>query len=146
MYILFPRLLKKRNMFDKVWNESLLFKIKQYLPTYTHKLLKTKRRRKQKLSAVHHSWSSPWEDTRTILLYMSDIPTNSRTYISTFADDTAILSGHESHQEASNLLQIYLWYRYDLQSEVKYLDMQLDSCLTWKFRVDAKVTQIRLKL
>ena len=42
------------------------------------------------------------------LLYTCDMPTNSRTHISTFADDTAILAIHENPQEASVLLQDHI--------------------------------------
>ena len=42
------------------------------------------------------------------LLFTSDMPTNIRTHISTFADDTAILGVHESPQEASKILQDHI--------------------------------------
>ena len=42
------------------------------------------------------------------ILYTADLPTNSHTHTSTFADDTAIISVHENPLIASNILQTHI--------------------------------------
>lgn len=118
------------------------------------------------------------------LVYTADIPTDSKTTIATFADDTAVMATSESQAEATINLQralnkISQWMsdwkikfnqlksvhitfalrKIDPQQHVfingqqipqkvtaKYLSMHLDTRLTWKYHVQKKVEQIRLKI
>jgi len=63
------------------------------------------------------------------LLYTSDIPTTSTTYIGTFADDTVILSRHYNPQIAADRLQGHL---YLIQ---KWLQ-------DWRIKVETKSTHV----
>lgn len=105
--------------FDKVWHEGLIYKIKHMLPPYTHKLLESYIKGR-KFTVKENSLISPPQDIQAgvpqgsilgpllYILYTADLPTNSHTHTSTFADDTAIISVHENPLIASNILQTHI--------------------------------------
>lgn len=105
--------------FDKVWHDGLLHKITLYLPENVHKLLHsyiTQRKFQVKIN------SSTSKETQTqagvpqgsvlgpllYLLYTADLPLFNNHLVSTFADDTAILSSHFDHKVASQNLLAHL--------------------------------------
>ena len=105
--------------FDKVWLDGLMFKIKTSLPESTHKLLKSYLydrkfavRCNTATSTVHTIEAGVPQGSvlgpTLYLIYTADIPTNSRLTVSTFADDTAILSRSRSPIQATAQLALYL--------------------------------------
>ena len=105
--------------FDTVWHEGLLYKIKQLLPLNTHRLLESYIKGRQFTVKENDFISTPQNIKAGVpqgsvlgpLLYLlctSDLPTNDYTHISTFADDTAIISVHENPTVASQRLQNHI--------------------------------------
>ena len=105
--------------FDRVWHDSLLFKLKATLPTPYYLLLQshlTDRYSQIKFNTATsvnfpiHS-GVPQRSVLGPLFYLiftADIPTRNDTTIATFADDTAILASNEDPQTASQSLQTHL--------------------------------------
>ena len=102
--------------FDKVWQEGLLHKIELLLPTEYSRLLKSYLsnryfRAKQedeysglkpiKAGVLQGSVLGPF----LYLIYTSDLPQPEGTTVSTFADDTAIMSVGDDVEEATEKLQ-----------------------------------------
>ncbi|KAH8325977.1 hypothetical protein KR067_011175 [Drosophila pandora] len=88
-------------------------KIKTYLPTYTHKLLKSylySRVFSVRCNAANSgNYNIVAGDPQgsalgpcLYVLYTADIPTNAQLTTSTFADDTAILSRSRGPTQATN--------------------------------------------
>lgn len=107
--------------FDKVWHEGLIHKIKVLLPPCFHKILTNYLLNRKFLvkykSALSNSYNIragvPQGSVLGPILYLiftADMPSPSSKsmIISTFADDTAVLSTNKNFQTASRDLQEYL--------------------------------------
>jgi len=105
--------------FDRVWHDSLLFKLKATLPTPYYLLLQshlTDRYSQIKFNtatSVNFPILSgvPQGSVLCPVLYMiftADIPIRNDTTIAIFADDTAILANKKDPQTASQSLQTHL--------------------------------------
>lgn len=105
--------------FDKVWHDGLLIKISRLLPQNTHKLLKSylierkfKVRSKDQFSSVRSASAGVPQGSilgpLLYLIYTADMPTNPKTYTSTFADDTAFISVNSDPKVASEQLQSHI--------------------------------------
>ena len=105
--------------FDKVWHKGLIYKIKCLLPPCTHKLLESYLSDRIFRVKYNDFVTEEFEIKAGVpqgsvlgptlyLIYTSDLPICDELTISTFADDTAILSSHENPQIASSQLDIYL--------------------------------------
>lgn len=107
--------------FDKVWHEGLIYKIKANLPYCYHNIL-TNYLTDRKYFVKYETAASNLFDIKSgvpqgsvlgpilYLLFTADIPipTSKSVVLSTFADDTAILSTNKNPQTASRELQDYL--------------------------------------
>lgn len=107
--------------FDKVWHEGLIYKIKANLPYCYHNIL-TNYLTDRKYFVKYETAASNLYDIKSgvpqgsvlgpilYLLFTADIPipTSKSVVLSTFADDTAILSTNKNPQTASRELQDYL--------------------------------------
>lgn len=127
--------------FDKVWHDGLIHKIKTLLPSCFHKILtsyllnrKFMVKYKSSLSQLYNIKAGvPQGSVLGPILYLiftSDMPSPSSKsmIISTFADDTAVLSTHTNPQTASRDLQEYL---IELQEYFK----------NWKIRINETKSQ-----
>ncbi|GBP09359.1 Probable RNA-directed DNA polymerase from transposon BS [Eumeta japonica] len=100
--------------FDKVWHDGLMHKIKLNLPANIHKLLESYLTGRKFIIKEGDFMSAAGVPQGGILgpnlylIYASDMPIDNKIHTSTFADDTAFLSVHKSHQEASRQLQEYI--------------------------------------
>lgn len=131
--------------FDKVWHEGLLCKICDTLPTNTHKLLKnylSNRSFEVKSKGIFSSTKKIHAGVPQgsilgpilYIIYTSDMPTSSQTCMSTFADDTALVSIHKNRSVASD----------QLQSHIHILETWLDK---WRMSVNAnKCTHVTFSL
>lgn len=101
--------------FDKVWHEGLLHKMKLNFPASFHKLLKSYLGNRHffvkhneaiaKLYDIHAGVPQDSVlDSILYLLYTADLPIRPGMTISTFADDTVILSAHHNPITASEML------------------------------------------
>lgn len=107
--------------FDKVWHEGLIHKIKATLPYCFHNIL-TNYLSDRKFFVKYESAATSLYNIRSgvpqgsvlgpilYLIFTADIPTptSESVVLSTFADDTAILSTNKNPQTASRELQDYL--------------------------------------
>ena len=134
-----------KQAFDKVWHRGLLHKIKLSFPPQYYLLFNSYLSDRYFKTKIGNSTSQ----IKTIkvgvpqgsilgpilyLLYTSDIPTTELTDVSTFADDTAILSSAPDPNTASTRLQAHL----------NLLDMWLRK---WRIRVnEEKSTHITFTL
>lgn len=105
--------------FDKVWHTGLLYKLKLHLPPQIYMVLKSYLQNR-------HFFVKMQDDQSTLnsidagvpqgsvlgpilyLLYTADLPISEKTTLSTFADDTAIMSSHSNANSASIHLQNHL--------------------------------------
>ena len=105
--------------FDKVWHPGLLYKIKQLLPLGYFPLLKSYLQDRTYVtkvnsvtSYVHHVHLGVLQGSilgpLLYTIYTSDLPTSIHTVISTFADDTAIVTVDQNPNTASKNLQDHL--------------------------------------
>jgi len=105
--------------FDKVWHQGLLLKIQQTLPPNYFNILQSYLQPRQSVVTYNNSTSQPVHMLSgapqvSVLgpflytLYTADIPQSPYTVLSTYADDTAILSNHSNPITASTNLQTHL--------------------------------------
>jgi len=105
--------------FDKVWHQGLLLNIQQILPPNYFNILQFYFQKRQLVVKYNNSTSQPVHmlsgvPKRSVLglflytLYTADIPQSQNTALSTFSDDTAILSNHSNPITASANLQTHL--------------------------------------
>ena len=105
--------------FDKVWHQGLLLKIQQTLPPNYFNILQSYLQTCQLVVTYNNRTSQPVHMLSGIpqvsvlgpflyTLYTADIPQSPNTALSTFADDTAILSNHSNPITASTNLQTHL--------------------------------------
>lgn len=131
--------------FDKVWHEGLIYKIKRLLPPSTHKLLESYIVNRY-FRVKHNEYITGDYEIKAgvpqgsvfgptlYLLYTSDLPTSPNLIISTFADDTAILSSHENPSVASM----------ELNNHLRYVETWLNN---WRIRVnELKSTHVTFTL
>jgi hypothetical protein len=113
--------------FDRVWHEGLLSKLKGILPSTYFLILKSYLSNRHYQVSQSNSMSSIHPMCAGIpqgsilgpilyTIYTADIPTHPSTILSTFADDTCILSPHVDPHQASESLQNHLqiledWFR-----------------------------------
>jgi len=113
--------------FDKVWHQGLLLKIQQTPPSNYFNILQSYLQSHQLVVTYNNNTSQPVHMLSVVpqgsvlgpflyTLYMADIPQSPNTILSTFADDTAILSNHSNPITASanlqtNLQSIEKWTR-----------------------------------
>jgi hypothetical protein len=94
--------------FEKVWHQDLLLKIKQTLPPEYFKLLKSYLQNRYFVTTYNNTTSPPLPILSGVpqgsilgpllyTLYTADIPQSNATFLSTFADDTAIFTTHQDH-------------------------------------------------
>lgn len=106
--------------FDKVWHKGLIHKIRLNFPENIFKLLESYLTNRQFIVKQGDIISSSQSIQAGVpqgsvlgpllyLIYTSDMPTTNSIHTSTFADDTAFLSVHESPQEASRILQEHIY-------------------------------------
>jgi len=105
--------------FDKVWHEGLLWKLQCYLPYNLYVLLKSYLFAR-KFYVQHCCFESEQYPIMAgvpqgsvlgpvlYLLFTADMPTTENTTISTFADDTAILSSNSDPKIANKSVQNHL--------------------------------------
>ena len=105
--------------FDKVWHKGLIYKIKSLLPSCTHKIFESYLTDRL-FRVIYDGFVTENFEIRAgvpqgsvlgptlYLLYTSDLPICNELTISTFADDTAILSSNENPRIASKQLETYL--------------------------------------
>jgi len=106
-------------VFDRVWHEGLLFKLKVFLPAPYYLIIHSYFENRSyivwcgsphlshfciKASVPQGSDLSP----DLFNIYTADIPITTNTTMATYADDTAILCTRNDPDDASNLLQIHL--------------------------------------
>lgn len=102
--------------FDKVWHDGLLSKLKRVLPINIYTILKSYLQNRYFLVKEHEAMSELHEISSGVpqgsvlgpilyLLYTADLPMTRGTTMATFADDTAILTGHTDPVTASKQLQ-----------------------------------------
>jgi hypothetical protein len=105
--------------FDKVWHPGLLLKIHRTLPPRFYDILKSYLQQRRLIVAYKNATSLPVQMTsgvpqRSVLgpflytLFTADIPQQNSTTMSTFADDTAVLSRHANLNIATANLQTHL--------------------------------------
>ena len=105
--------------FDKVWHQSLLFKIKQTLPAGYLNILKSYLSDRYFTVPLNNKTSTlvpmlsgvPQGSILEPLLYTlytADLPQSDKTILSTFADDTAILTTNPDPTQTSSNLQEHL--------------------------------------
>ena len=110
-------------VFDKVWHESLMYKIKRMLPVNTHNILqsylKDRKFRIKYNEYVTRDYIMAGVPHGTVLsstlylIFTVDLPISDKVLTSTFADDTAILSSHSNPVLASVELNSHLNYSLD---------------------------------
>jgi len=102
--------------FGKVWHQGLLLKIQQTLPPHYFNILQSYLQTRQLVVTYNNSTSQPGHmlsgvpQSRVLgpflyTLYTADIPQSPNTALSTFADDTAILSNYSNPITATANLQ-----------------------------------------
>jgi hypothetical protein len=105
--------------FDKVWHPGLLLKIHQTLPPKYYNILQSYLQQRQLVVTYNNATSFPVQMSSGVpqgsvlgpflyTLFTTDIPQQHSTIISTFADDTAILSRHINLNIATANLQTHL--------------------------------------
>lgn len=105
--------------FDKVWHDGLIHKIKCSLPTNTHKIFQSYLSNRKFRVKFNSFLSKDFPIEAGVpqgsvlgpvlyLIYTADLPTENHLLISTFADDTAILSSHSNPKIASKILEVHL--------------------------------------
>ena len=105
--------------FDKIWHPGLLYKINQTLPPSYYKILKSYLQQRQLVVTHNVATSLPVHMTSGVpqgsvlgpflyIIFTADIPQQNSTTISTFADDTAVLSRHTNLDIATANLQAHL--------------------------------------
>jgi len=105
--------------FDKVWHSDLLFKIDQTLPPRFYNILKSYLQQLQLVVTYNNATSLPVQMLSGVpqgsvlgpflyTLFTADVPQHNSTTISTFADDTAVLSRHTNLTTAIANLQTHL--------------------------------------
>jgi len=120
--------------FDRVWLEGLFWKLQEYLPSNLFVLIKNYLTMRRFVVKQNSYLSNEYPIKAGVpqgsvlgpllyLLYTADMPTNNNTTISTFADDTAILSSNPDPDVATMFVQEHL---NELQ---KWLDL-------WRIKVN----------
>ena len=105
--------------FDKVWHQGLLLTIQENLPPEYFDILKSYLHSRQLVVTYHNSASRSVPMLSGVpqgsvlgpflyTIYTADIPQSPHTALSTFSDDTAILSSHSNPVTASANLQTHL--------------------------------------
>jgi Reverse transcriptase (RNA-dependent DNA polymerase)/Endonuclease-reverse transcriptase len=105
--------------FDRVWHDGLLAKLKGFLPFTYYLILKSFLSDRSFQVSQSYSVSTIYPvgagvPQGSILapilytIYTADLPTHPSTILSTFADDTCILSPHSDPAIASHFLQVHL--------------------------------------
>jgi hypothetical protein len=95
--------------FDRVWHDSLLYKLKATFPTPYYLLLKSYLTDRYSQTKYNMETSDNFPIHSGVpqgsvlgpllyLIFMADIPTRNDTVIATFADDTAIMASNETHK------------------------------------------------
>lgn len=127
--------------FDKVWHTGLLYKIKRSLPSEFYIILKSyllerffQVKQQEAYSKLHPAQSGVPQGSVLgpvlYLLYTADLPSSKNVTTATYADDTAVITSHEDHEKASEVLQEHLT---KLSNEFK----------RWRIRVnEAKSTHV----
>ena len=106
-------------VFDKVWHQGLLLNIQQILPPNYFNILQSYLKTRQLVVKYNNSTSQPAHMLSDVpkhsvlglflyTLYRADIPQSPNIALSTFADDTAILSNHSNPITDSANLQTHL--------------------------------------
>jgi len=114
-------------VFDKVWHQGLLFKIKQSLPSGYLNLLKSYLSDRYFTVSLNNKTSTVLPMLSGVpkgsilgpllyTLYTADLPQSDKTILSTFADDTAIFTTNPDPMQTSanlqeHLLEITNWTR-----------------------------------
>jgi len=105
--------------FDKVWTKGLIHKIKMHFPKNISEFLSSYLTNRKFIVKYKNFTSEPKLIEAGVpqgsilgpflyLLYTADMPTQENTHISTFADDTAIISLHKNPSTASSSLQDHI--------------------------------------
>ena len=98
--------------FDKVWHSGLLLKIHQTFPPKFYNILKSYLQQRQLVVTYNNATSLPVQMSSGVpqgsvlgpllyTLFTADIPQQHSTIISTFVDDTAVLSSYKSQHSNS---------------------------------------------
>ena len=120
--------------FDKVWHESLMYKIKRILPVNTNKILQSYlKERKFRIKCNEYFEYNKYVRDYDILAGVPQgsvlgptlyyLPTSEEVLTSTFADDTAILSSLHNSIIAS----------VELNKHLKYMEIWFSMCFKWLF-------------
>jgi len=123
--------------FDKVWHEGLIYKISKLVPKNYCQLLESYLSERKFRVSHEEACSNFYKAIAGVpqgsvlgpllyLLYTADIPTTEKTFIGTFADDTAILASSESQSEA-----------------VEYLQLALDKIIQWTKNWKIKLNELK---
>ncbi|GBP03640.1 Probable RNA-directed DNA polymerase from transposon BS [Eumeta japonica] len=105
--------------FDRVWHDGLLFKIKKYLPHSFYFIMKSYLSERCFEVKLNNITSDLYKIRSGVpqgsilgpvlyLIFTADIPTDNKTFIATYADDTAIMSVHENAAISSSNLQKHI--------------------------------------
>lgn len=105
--------------FDKVWHDGLIYKIKELLPKKFHSILGNYLLGRQYMVKQNSATTCVYDINAGVpqgsvlgpvlyLMYTADLPVTDKVMISTFADDTAILTSHNIPETASKELQNHL--------------------------------------
>ena len=125
-----------QQVFDKVWHEGLLYKLKKVLPHTYYSILKSHLTKRQFVVKYLDASTTTFPIDAGIpqgsvlgplqfSIYTADLPVSTEIIVATFADDTALLASHANPIIASSILQR------DLDSMEKWF-------YKWAFNINEK--------